>query len=720
MRLATPLMICSVLGIGSVFALDQAALTPPIELSGQLPDFNRAYKPKIVSLNNGVLIVIYGDTVENDPAHYVYDLKDDAVRPARDVFIRVCDSANADCSSPMNWTSPLNISSTATQTSINSDWNADGNRTAYYGDSDNPHAFAAGSHVVVTWVDNYCPSSAQRTVTYLERSSREVPMGCVYAAHASGDVGNPSNWTVNRLTDGSRDAKQDVSRCLSSGVCAITWQEDPLGLQPGEADGPGDGASGAKVSHGTDIWYSYTTNVSTAVGDIGVWTLPVRITDNQTGYGLHGSFNPIRNAAGSPVAETAIETGVAGASRANLGLVGGSNPPKAIVAYEETKASAGLDEGKFLRYQTFNYNSPPTDLVCNPMDLENCRTGCVVSNPAENARRARFVTQTIAGGSGLRWVFLWREGQDTRGGPADIVLRLGYINFAGSNLQPAVDYPGCYTSDYDTAIALNNAASLNMSSNAASPGNANLGDSTDANNYENARAHRAVLRGDYLNVAFIYTPDWAVAENTDLENYNLYLRNYDAISNVWSVPRNISGITDTTINVKEPRLIGPPGNGPGCADPLAPSDPRDCQNPNIVVAAWGTETNVYAHIGEAQNLDIYLTRTSDQAVTFEPVVSLAGGDNAQGESQLRITPDGTEIYAVWTERSDRGEINSMYAQLTGQTIPPSVPVLNASNGGCTVKPMGRFDPVLPVTIFISLLYLVRRRIISRKVMSGIE
>ena len=689
-------------GACSVFALDQNAVTTPFPLSDQVPDLEYAYKPKLVNLSNGVMIAVYGDAVEDMVTHYVYDLQADIERPARDVFIRTCDSTSADCSIPANWTSPFNISNTATLTSIDSDWNGDTNRTPYYGDSDKPTVFASGSHVVVTWVDNYCPGGAQRTVTYLDRNSREIPMRCVYAAHSTGNVGNPATWVVDRLTDGSRDAKQDVSRGISSGVWAITWQEDPLGLQPGEADGPGEGASGAKVSKGTDIWYSYTSNVSTTG-----WSTPVRITDNQTGFGLQGPTNPVKDAAGNPVSPTMIETGNSGSSRANLAIVGGSSPPKTIVAYEETKGSSGLDAGKFLRYHTFNYNAPPTDLVCDPMNYENCRTGCIVSNPAENARRARFVTQTNAGTSGLRWAFFWREGQGTQGGPADVVLRLGYTNFTASNLSPAVDYPACYTSVYSTAINLTNSPALNMSSNTPTASAANLTDTTETNNLENARAHRAVLRGDFLNVAYIYTPDWDVAENTDLENYNFYLRHYDASTNVWRAPVNLSNISDTTINVKEPRLIGPPGNGPGCADPQAPTDPRDCQNKNVVLAAWGTETNVYANTVSPENLDIFVTRTTDQAATFEPVAVLAGGDNIQGESQLRITPDGTEIYAVWSEQDSMGAINSMYAQLTGQDIPPPAkPRLQA--GGCSFNPDSKFDPLLPVLLLVSIIYLAGR------------
>lgn len=711
-------VLCFCAGVApNLFALHQADVTVPIVLSDQSPDFNLAYKPKIVNLSNGIMIAVYGDAIEDDSSHYVYDLKDDSVRPARDVFIRTCDSANTDCSVGTNWTAPVNLSNTAAMSSISSDWNGDGSRTPYYGDSDNSHAFASGSHVVVDWVDSYCPGGAQRTVTYLERNSREIPMSCVYVAHSTGNnVGNAANWTVDRLTDGSRDAKQDVSRGISSGVWAVTWQEDPLGLQPGEADGPGEGASGAKVSHGTDIWYSYTSNVSSATGAIGVWSTPARITDNQTEFGLQGSFNPIKDVNGFSVSPSLIEKGSSGSSRANLAIVGGSSPPKAIVAYEETKGSAGLDEGKFLRYHTFNYNAPPTDTVCNPSNYENCRTGCIVSTPAENARRARFVNQTNAGPvSGLRWVLFWREGQDTKGGPADVVMRLGYTNFAASNLQPAVDYPACYTSVYANAINLTNSAPLNISSNTVTATAANLADSTEANNYENARAHRAVFRGDYVTVGYIYTPDWAVAENTDLENYNFYIRNYDGTTGVWSNPVNLSNITDTTINVKEPRLQGPPGSGPGCSNPAAPTDPRDCQNPDVVVAAWGTETNVYSHIGGAVNLDIFITRTTNQAQSFEPVITLAGGSNIQGESQLRITPDGSEIYVVWTEQKSNGDVNSMYAQLTGQEIPlneDEPPVEN--NFGCSFNPNGRFDPLLPGLLALSLLLLSVRQFLTRR------
>ncbi|WP_455212855.1 choice-of-anchor O protein [Kaarinaea lacus] len=649
-----------------LWCVEKIDLSPPLELSVQTPNFDGAYKSKIVRTSSGVLVVVYGDSVENDPQHYVFDTKLSSERPARDIFVTICDSANSDCSLSNNWSTPINIANTASLSSIQTDWNNDGVRTDYFGDSDNPHVFASGSHVVVTWGDKYCPEDQQRSVTYLEFDSREIPMSCVYAAHTSQDYEILSSWTVDRLSDGSRDVKQDNNKGLSSGVWVITWQEDPLGLQPGEAEGPGEGSSGAKVSHGTDIWYTYTSNVSNAVSDIGVWKTPVRITDNHTEFGLPGSFNPIKNTAGNSVDPSLIEKGRVGASRANLQVVGGSSPPNTVIAYEETKGSMGLDEGKFLRYHVFPYNSPPSTTID--------KAGCIVSDPSENARRARFVAQTnAASGSGIRFALFWRQGLYNQGGPADVMMRIGYktanplsTGLHPSDLDPPVDV-NCFALDYDSAVNLTNAAPLNVSSNTLQATEANLADATDANFLENSRAHRAVLRANDLYLGYIYTDDWAVAEATDLANYNFFVRRFNAMNGVWSSPINLSNITDTTINVREPRLIGTPGNGPGCTDPDNITNPANCQNKSVVVAAWGTETNTYGHIGGREYLDIFITRTTDKAAHFEPIVNLASGPANQGESQIRVTPDGNNIFAVWNE-TNNGQTDSMFSAGTPVTL----------------------------------------------------
>lgn len=659
-KFVTYLVFSLALCTSVVWGIEQLSLSRPIELSTQVPDLNDAYKSKIVRTSAGILVVAYGDILENDPSHYVFDSKQSSERPARDVFITVCDSANSDCTVKANWSSSINLSNTASKSSMQTDWNGDGNRTAYYGDSDNPHIFASGNHVVVTWADKYCDSGGvQRSVTYPESDNREIAMSCLYAAHATSNFSVISDWAVDRLSDGSRDVKQDATKGLSSGAWAITWQEDPLGLQPGEGGGPGEGSSGAQTSAGTDIWYTYTANVSEAVSDIGVWTTPVRVTDNQTGFGLPDTFNPIKDTDGNPVEPMDIETGITGASRANMSVIGGSSPPNAIIAYEETKGSAGVGQGKFIRYHLFPYNNPPT--------ADSDKAGCIVSDPFEGARRARFVAQTKpADKSGIRFALFWRQGLYNQGGPADIMLRVGYKSAdAGStglnpaDLEPPVD-TNCYALDYASAINLENAAPLNMSSNTLTATDANLSDSSEANSLENARAHRAVLRANDLYVGYIYTEDGEVAEATDLANYNFFVRRFDASNGDWGSPVNLSNITYTGINVLEPRLIGMPGNGPGCTDPTNITNPENCQNKSVVIAAWGTETNVYENTVASENLDIFITRTVDKFTNWEPVVSLATGPDSQGEAQIRTTPDGNRIFSVWNETGN-GMTDSMFS-----------------------------------------------------------
>ena len=678
-KFVTYLILSLLLCTSIVWGIEQLSLSAPIVLSTQEPDLDSAYKSKIVRTPAGALVVVYGDSVENDPSHYVYDAKNADLRPARDVFITVCDSANSDCSVKANWTTPINISNTALSFSMQTDWNGDGNRTAYYGDSDNPHIFSSGDHVVVTWVDKFCDSGAQRSVTYDELGNREIAMSCVYAAHASSGYSAPGDWTVDRLSDGSRDAKQDVSKGLSNGNWAITWQEDPLGLQPGEAEGPGDGSSGAKTSNGTDIWYTYAADVSSADVDIGVWKTPVRVTNNQTGFGLPpDSTNPVKDADGVSVDAGEIETGDVGASRANMSLVGGSNPPNTIIAYEETKGSAGLSQGKFVRYHAFPYSVPPT--------TESDRAGCIVSDPLEGARRARFVAQTKpASGSGIRFALFWRQGLYDQGGPADIMLRIGYSAGTGStglhpaDLDPPVD-PNCYALDYTSAANLGNSAPLNMSSQTLTATNANLSDSSEANALENARAHRAVLRGNDLYVGYIYTQDGRVAEATDQVNYNFFVRRFNAANGVWGSPVNLSRFNYTRRNVLEPRLVGMPGNGPGCTDPTNITNPENCQNQAVVIAAWGSETNVYAD-ASSENLDIYVTRTVDKAATWEPVRVLANA-NSQGESQIRTTPDGNRVFVVWNETAS-GMTDTMFSVGTPGTFTPVDDYESGSS--CSIK-----------------------------------
>ena len=95
--------------------------------------------------------------------------------------------------------------------------------------------------------------------------------------------------------------------------------------------------------------------------------------------------------------------------------------------------------------------------------------------------------------------------------------------------------------------------------------------------------------------------------------------------------------------MREPRIVGTPNS----------SDPMDPQDPNVAYIAWGTEVNQYEHMNEGtMDLDIFITRTDDLGQSFLTPTLLAGGPNPQFESQIRTTPDGKTMWAVWNETTD--------------------------------------------------------------------
>ncbi|WP_372985960.1 choice-of-anchor O protein [Marinobacter sp.] len=741
-KLLVSAIVAAIACPGAALAATGLSFGESVELSAN----GGANKSKISRLGNGRLLAVFGDYV--DPNGYtIYDVKAQAERPARDLFVRTCE-AGLDCAVESNWSELKNISNTASQSSIATDWDGFSvvdetdprNPQPFYGDSEKPNLFAAGSRIVITWVDKYCPSlvegepSKQRSVSYLTLGNREVPFACTYAVTSS-DAG--ATWSNPvQLSSGIRDAKQDVNRGLSTGEWAITWQEDPRGLQLGEADGPGDGASGANVSSGTDIWYSRADSFGP---DGAVWSDPVRITDNFNGQTASGNFNTIFSGTG-PVADEAIESGIAGASRANLAVQPGyleGEVAQAIVAYEETKGSGGLDEGKFVRYHTFDWNNPVawTDQA-DPSTAPAETAGCIISDPTLNARRVRFVVQGAPGTeTNMRMGIFWKEGEFTQGGPSDIMLRKGIVNggngFSPGEMVPAVD-ANCFESDFLTAIGLDNAPALNMSSRTeeaeattdADIPTSTLSDDTYQKVEENAIAHRGLLRGDDLYVGYTYTPVLAELLYTNTKNYNFYIRHYDGVAGTWSAPRNLSNITDTTINVREPRLVGTPGSTAGC-----PANPEECRDVTRYYVAWGTQTNVSEwSLEEPSELDLYAALAEDKGATYTDVVRFAGeaDDVEDFESQIQMTPAGNNLYVVWNENRDGGT-HAMFRQSTtvevaddgtdgGTDDGDSTASSSSSDGtlfGCSYKPGAPFDPTLFLLTALAIGGLTVRKIKAR-------
>lgn len=192
----------------------------------------------------------------------------------------------------------VNLSRSADRTSFTL-----ANGAAYYGDTKKPVFGISGNNILVAWTSKYCnggkPTYAisedddylyddpyyqediwgvagpQRSVDYTEQGFPEVgevPYSCVWIARgtivtegmlAKGwddyQIGDIVWFKPERLTSGRRDANQVFMGTAPGAGFAISWQEDPEGLRPGGADGPGPGWGGATTNHKTDIWYSYVT-----------------------------------------------------------------------------------------------------------------------------------------------------------------------------------------------------------------------------------------------------------------------------------------------------------------------------------------------------------------------------------------------------------------------------------------------------------------------------
>ncbi|WP_119353636.1 choice-of-anchor O protein [Azohydromonas sediminis] len=717
LKTTLPLALLGTAGVAVAALVIQFTIQTPIALS----DGGNGDKPKLVRASNGLLVAAYGDSPAG--AGLVYDTKADAERKARDVFVRTCNPATTNCDVPANWSPAVNVSNSALQSSISTAWQGPAaGLLPYPGDIDKVNIKANGPVVVMTWVGNYCPDGdlktsgiqtpVQRAVRYLERDSRIIPFACTWLAYSKD---NGVTWSAPiQLSTGERDAKQDSSSgnfdsVAKTGRIIISWQEDPRGLQLGEADGPGDGASGANVSNGTDVWYAYA-NVdlsvpSTPADDFVLSTaspedraIGYRLTDNFTNTGIGGTdeANPVFDGSGNQVDKDTIESGQTGAARPNIGMVGGT----AIVAYEETKGSAGLDEGKFIRYHAFPFASPPTTVAG--------KAGCVISDPLKNGRRVRFLTQspTDAGSGGIQIAIFWKEGIYDKGGPSDIVVRRGMGGLQPANMVPTVD-AACATSDYTTAIGLSNQRAENISSRASvvTAADDGLTDDTERNFTENALAHRGVLRGGDLWIGYNYTADlvrlWA-----QLDNYNFWVRKYtwNGTSGSWGLPVNLSNVTDKTINVREPRFFGTPASNTnaGFCDGTPTQNTAFCQDRSVIYVAWGTQTNVspFDPVGPV-DLGLWITVSNDGGATYAKPVKLStvqgpSSQDPDGESayetQPQTRPDGREFYAVWNQFNPANDTYAAeYTRGTWTLVDTGTG--GGGGGGCTTG-NGGFDPTL--------------------------
>lgn len=529
-------------------------------------------------------------------------------------------------------------------------------------------AAGKGADALVTWTATDCQGAAGQKVN-LNLNTGPQPYLCLYASRS---VDGGVTWsTPQRLTDGTVDPDEDVpagyvKADLTAGGFAVSFQADPAGLQQGEAEGPGDGASGAKVSAGTNIWYTFLNKANFENGN--PFPAPVQVSDNNS-----------------------ATVGDPGASRANLAISGGTT----VLAYEETKVGGG----KQIVYHSFPYATPQTN-----------NAGTVVSDPAASARRVRFVLQgnealmdadgdgDAADGDtkGVHVLMLWRQSpvSGIADAPADIIVRRGI-----KNTTLRVGSTGFLAGDVlaDTPVNLTDPATTT----------------------DNALAHRAVLRGDFAAVAYDYTADKSAADVYNA-TYNLFITRSMNGGDTWGAAVNMSNLGSNSVRVVEPRLVGTPGTIKR-PDGTATADPSDVQDRNVLFVAWGTETNDAA----GTPLDIYITRSTDQGVTYEDTQLLAGGTTAQSEAQLRSPPDGKTMGALWMQQdvgagtTDVAYRNGVETAVpvtppgTGGTTDGTTPSAEASNddgGGCTLgNGNAAFDPMFYALLAAALAGLGWRR-----------
>lgn len=449
-------------------------------------------------------------------------------------------------------------------------------------ENDMPSIFAppttTGPKVTIVWNSAYCPqnpaatpatsgpytSSVQGTGDYDQDGTLDRPFHCLWMASTTDTT--LASWSVAQLTNGTRDVNNEVVAGNSSGSgIGIGWQEDPAGLQPGEAEGPGDGGSGSTVSGGTNIWYTFAASAVAAT----LRTNIVQVSDNNT-----------------------TGTGQPGASRPNLSFSGST----AVLAYEET-ACAGGSGGKCVVYHSFPYNTPDANAA-----------GTIVSDVTHSARRVRIVVQgaTAAGTSPLRTLLLWRDSPTaTPGAAADIIVRRGLVD--------TVARPGS-TGFLPTDLLADTPQQL--TSIAATGGNANAHRAA-------VRGDSIVLAYDATPDMVGADPTHTV---TPTATYNLFIVRSTATGNPgsWSQAVNLSGLTSFDWRVVEPRLVATPAT---IVNPLTGvPDAGDTQNTSILYLAYGTEGNSVAapsgRIYVSRSLDFGATVGG-----FTPVSSLTAGQS---------------------------------------------------------------------------------------------
>ncbi|MGC9332569.1 MAG: choice-of-anchor O protein, partial [Anaerolineae bacterium] len=363
----------------------------------------------------------------------------------------------------------------------------------------------------------------------------------------------------------------------------------------------------------------------------------------------------------------------------------------------------------------------------------------------ENARRPRFIIQgkkaAVDSESNTIMLILYKEGEEGSGHPSDIMLRRVVVpdGQTGNPYRPEnIVCNLCETADNGQTVCVDGAQ--NMSTVLPTVTTDSQGDPTaedpygavkvvqwvqtegtlawpsGVNPYEDARAHRGAIMGDFIVMGYSYTPNWAAYRNGN-DKYDFFIRrsfdggltwttdphgegvtNCDTFTDplskdktevctfyaagAFEQARNLSQLPNAKSSVIEPRIVKAPGTIKN-PDGTATGYPEDINTFGMYYVSYGTATNdkkVFdEEIGkwvkpEAAPMDLFYSFSQDLGETHELVEwnvnpdsegnyagetvlrwdFLAKGDPEQGEAQLRMTPDGSRFYAVWVQEGEEG------------------------------------------------------------------
>ncbi len=311
-----------------------------------------------------------------------------------------------------------------------------------------------------------------------------------------------TSWDVHQLTNGERDAINELISGNSTGTAFAMAWQED---PAGLQPGEGEGrGDGGMGSHVT--------------GGTNIWYTHA---PNPNGVTLRANIAQLSD-------NNVLGTGEPGASRPNLQISGST----AVLAYEETACPGGAT-GKCIVYHAFPYTAHDANSA-----------GTIVSDVTEE----RPAGAVLPAGGGY--------GGDVESANSAVVARDAICHSGGAvgHHHPArsgrpIARPG------STGFLPNDILAdtpQNMTDVARFGGNAN--------------AHRAVVRGSFIGLAYDLTPnmDAANPEKTAVPtaNYNLFITRStkDGEAGSWSPALNLSRIDSAAFTVVEPRMVPTPGN----------------------------------------------------------------------------------------------------------------------------------------------------------------